>query len=404
MKKKLKTKKRFKFLTISLIVSITANISLMTLFFYQSLKEKKQSKIFELRSLSLEKTKQQENDLAECIDSFSKISFRELVTLLGSKEHIEEGYKIRDVALACLVKYHHFHLGKALSEQIQKRSFLFSKEGKSAEKILFFPGLSDRQFDAILHYAYTEKWPLTSQGLFLLLKAWPEPLDESLMTAFYHTKEFDYIASLFKGARVNNSDLLKMLLDGNFPLIKTFIKDNKEKSEYTFRKLLLTYIFYNSPTACKLLLQTDFLYAVKKLDDQMILTLLTLIEERTEDLEQFCFELIKSSRTNEVWMKSASILYAMAGEFISSPYDHKQTLQRFVFSKHLKEKWSESKKEAPIADSLFGSEGTRYLVKEGDTLWYIARRFKVDIDHLIEYNQLASDKIYPGIEIEIPEE
>jgi hypothetical protein len=406
MKKQKKQKGWFTILTISLIGSVACNIGLCTAFFYRFIKEKKTEKIFRLQPFSLEKSRKQENKLAVIVDQFSKLSFRELVTLLGAKEHIEEGYKVRDVSLACLVKFHHFHLGRALSEEVQNRPFLFTKQGKDPEKILFFPGLTDYQFDAIVHYAYTEKWPLTIRGLYSLLKKWEGPVDKSLMSAFYHTKEFEWLEMVFKrgGVKVKQKDLLQMVLQADLSLLSTFIKDHEDVGELTFREFLLSYIFHKSPASVQLLLETDFLFAVKKLDDPMILTLLSLIEEKTEDVEQFCFELIKSCRSDAVWEKSAQILYAIAGETISEPYNHKDTLQRFVLSQALKEKWSEEKKEMPIADSLFGPKVIHYLVKEGDTLWMIARKYKIDIDHLIKHNKLANDHIYPGIEIEIPEE
>ena len=54
-------------------------------------------------------------------------------------------------------------------------------------------------------------------------------------------------------------------------------------------------------------------------------------------------------------------------------------------------------KEPPYAKQ------TKYTVQEGDSLWLIAKKFKVSLDKLIESNQnLNSDKIYPGQTVVIP--
>lgn len=43
-----------------------------------------------------------------------------------------------------------------------------------------------------------------------------------------------------------------------------------------------------------------------------------------------------------------------------------------------------------------------YIVQEGDSLWKIARRFNVDVEHLRAHNKLKSDALKPGTPIRIP--
>ena len=47
------------------------------------------------------------------------------------------------------------------------------------------------------------------------------------------------------------------------------------------------------------------------------------------------------------------------------------------------------------------SGGTKYIVKEGESLWLIAKRYNCHVSDLIEWNKLDSDKIKPGIELTI---
>lgn len=405
--------KRFRFLTQALIISGALNIGLIATFFYFVLKDRQRSIVYELKPSSGEKTGQ-ELTLAEALMQFSTLSFRELASYLAIKDHIEDGYTYRDIALACLVKYHHFNISSALPGQmLQKRTLIFSKKDSPIKTNMFiFAGLSDYHFDAICHYAYTEKWPLTPEGLFLLLQKWKKPWDDTLKQTFFVTEEFHLIRTLFHRSNVSIEPdlLLKMLCEGDWAMLEDFVnKQRKESdlSETTRRIVLLNYIYKKSPSAASILLQCDFLFGVKRLDDKTICLILDLLSKKTEDVEQFCFELIKSSRADEVWKKSAQLLYRFEGEELKEPYDHKETLKRFVLSKVLQEKWGEKEKELkPLAEVVFGKKSNviSYTVEDGDTLWKIARRYKIDIDELIEYNHLKTDCIYPGSQLNIPRE
>ena len=43
-----------------------------------------------------------------------------------------------------------------------------------------------------------------------------------------------------------------------------------------------------------------------------------------------------------------------------------------------------------------------YIVQEGDNLWKISRRFKVDVNVLRGHNKLKSDALKPGTTLKIP--
>lgn len=395
-----KWNKRLKVFTLGLIVSVTCNVVLLTLFFTRYLGESPLVQSFDLKPLFLEASKKEGKSLAEAIDRLSGLSFKELVSLLSSKDPLEEGYTLRDVALTCLITYHHFNLMGAIPDNIQKRTFLLRQQDQDGQKIIFYPGLTDEQHELINHYACTEKWPLTSKGLFSLLKKWVGSTDDSLEKAFFHSEEFVWVEALFglSGQKADQKQLLQMLLDRDFDHLKNFINQNHEITDVTLRKFLLSYIFCKSSIACSMLLRSDFHFAVKKLDDQTILHILPLLNEVTEDVEKYCKELIQSSRSDAVWEKSAEILFRNVNEVLPDPYDHQLTLKRFISF------IPEEKKQEPIPQPLPEVKFTTYKVKEGDTLWKIARRFHVGISKIIDYNQLNSDKIHPGREIKIPQQ
>ena len=166
---------RTKWLTQALIISGTLNIALIATFAYFVLKDKQQTLTLELKPTST--TPLITN--AELLHSYSLLPYQELLLRLENSDHIEEGLTKRDLSLACLVAFHHFNLDKALGGlTLQKRTIPFT-EGQETIDIPVFPGLTDYQFLAIIQYAKTEQWPLTSRGLFYELKRSASPRDPS---------------------------------------------------------------------------------------------------------------------------------------------------------------------------------------------------------------------------------
>ena len=80
-------------------------------------------------------------------------------------------------------------------------------------------------------------------------------------------------------------------------------------------------------------------------------------------------------------------------------------MERFVLSDELKDKWqTEEIKKATLSSIIYSNENQDpniHIVKDGDTLWKIARIYKVEIDELIQMNNLDNDKILPGKEMVI---
>ncbi|MEI6241915.1 MAG: LysM peptidoglycan-binding domain-containing protein [Chlamydiota bacterium] len=389
--------RKTRILTQVLIFSGAVNIGLLSTFFYFVLKDKQIVPLekMEPKVVKKEITKQ------ELFSLYSSMSFRELLTLLINKEHIEDGYLKRDLALGFLTQYHHFDLIKAIGNRaIQKRKISFGKE-KDSGSLIIFAGLLDEDYEAVLRYAYTEKWPYTAEGIFSLIQKSTKPRDPTLEQAFFLTSEFQNIQSLF-GLEIQNEVLLDLLSEGKWEVITSFFTASKEKElmlEEKRRSFLHKYLDQNSSMAAKLFLQTDFLYVLKKFDDQQILSLLNLLQEKNEPVQQLCLELIKSPRSDVVWKKSAEKLFVFAKEPFPEKYNQEDVVAHFF------PKMKGSKKSTPLKDIAWGKEHPNhslYLVKDGDSLWKIARAHKIEMDEIIRVNDLKNDKIRPGKKILLP--
>jgi LysM repeat protein len=400
--------KKFKILTFSLIASGALNIGLVTAVASLLLSEDKPSglpgkskKIAEIEKLTN----------GAVLQSMSKLSFRELAALLTNRELVEEGYSKRDLALAALTAFHHFHLEKALGgAPTQKRLLAF--EGISPIEV--YPGLSEEQFDAAVHFAYQEKWPLTSKGLFGLLQKVGLGADDTLREAFAMTPEVYALQTLFQksGSPQEAQVLIQLITEGNWDLIDRFMKEQSQLLDLSIekrRRLLLSYLAHQSSTAAYLLLETEPSFVLKKLDDKGVLDLVVLLTHKTEAAAQFCAALLSSPRSDAVLQAAALKLYAFAGEASPAPLDVKAATARFASSLKPAPKGDVAKaaapSSAPSAPAAKGkiAGGKRHLVKEGESLWKIARQHKVKVDEIVQLNGLEKQTIRPGMNLKIPE-
>ncbi|MCI0382124.1 MAG: LysM peptidoglycan-binding domain-containing protein [Chlamydiae bacterium] len=365
-------RKKAKSLTQFLIISITLNIGFIATLIYFSFKETVGSSSLELKPQEIF-TDREMTTLQQVFNMYSSLSFQELLLRLANKEHIEEGYTKRDIALSCLVAFHYFNLERALGGMmIQKRSLLFTHpQGEEQIEIALFPALTDCQYSAVVQYAKIEKWPLTTEGLFYKVQSQDRQNEEGLFEAFFLTPEFHFAQTLFNrsGSSLKKETLLHLIAEGTW-LTLTYqveeLKNNPDFSPEKRRQFLLRYLSENSKIAANLLLEQEYEFTCKKLDDAQILHLISLLEP---DLPpRFAQDLLASPRSDVVLKK------------IAASFGNLQ-------------KTSEIK--VPTKSII-------HTVESGDSLWKIAKKYKVPIQLIIDYNHLESERIRPGKKLEIP--
>lgn len=380
--------KKFRILTLALIFSGALNIGFLAGFAYFMLKSSE-------LPLAIARTRKSEPETTngQLFSSMSRLTFRELVSFLTNRDLVEEGYTKRDLAVAALVAFHHFNIEKALSAPpAQVRTLSLAGD----QRVDVFPGLTEDQFEAIIRFAYQEKWPLTSKGLFALLQRWESPRDESLEQAFALTPEFYALQLLFQKTEAPQElpTLLNLISEGSWELLDRFTREQSQILDFSpekRRNLLLSYLSLHSPTAAQILLRTDFLFALKRLEDRGILDLLTLLKRQTEEGTRFCTELLRSPRSDAIWQAAAMTLYSYAGEMPTLPIDPKAVLARF----------------APDARLLLvepePTSARFHIVKEGESLWKISRQYKVKVDEIVKLNGLEKDSLFPGMTLKLPQ-
>jgi len=416
--------RRTKWLTQALIISGTLNIGLLATFAYFVLKEREGNFVLESKPSFKElSSKDAAPTNVQFLRSYSVLPFQELIARLENRELAEEGLTKRDLALACLTTFHHFNLEKALGGlSIQKKTVAFTnQEGQETIHLNVFPGLADYQFAAILQYAKTEKWPLTSHGLFNELKRSPEMQDSSLLAAFHLSPEFHGVYTLLtkSGLNLSKQQVIDLIIQGSWEQLTDLNAEQRialDLSADKRRSFLCSYLNHRSKYAAQILIENDLDFVAKRCNDTQVLTLLDLYSEHNPSLEQFAKELLISPRTEAVCRKAATLLYAWSKEEWKEPYDPLAAIQRFC-PQQVAMALPQPKEETlitPVKATLQtqkppqtnrGADSKRkmHTIEPGDNLWKIARKYHVSVEELMRTNRMESEKLRPGKQIEIPE-
>lgn len=406
---------RIQFLTKTLLLSGGLNIVLIALLFYFIAKETPPRPYYELKptdksasSIALNLTNQ------EALFRLRALSFDQLIFKLNEKDLVDNGYSVRDLALATLVFFHNFNLNEALKGYEEptatgKIPLGKNKEGEMVE-VLVYQNLSDDQFKAVTEYATKEAFPVTNKGLFFLLRKEKEVKDPALRDTFYQTPEFSSVETLLnRGLQpIERNEILNLLLQGTWKYVSTFTQEqrvNQDLSPAKRQRLLLDYIDMGSQVAATILLKTDGPFASKKLDDPHVEAILKLLKEKNKENEEFAMAILTSPRGDIVKETAANKLYEFYGEEKPVENIKEEAIKRFSDQKTAK-KASPKKKVVTFKEatpqSTPSTAGQSYVVQEGDSLWKISKKFKVSVDELKNYNGMDSDFLKPGTQLKIP--
>ncbi len=416
--------RRAKILTQALIISGTMNIGLVGTSFYVILKEKQAALSAERLVPSTDPAIHISNE--QILRIYSALSFQELLLKLENKDLAEEGYTKRDLALACLAAFHHFNVEKAVGGLISQKRTIYFRSADASEfiDVVALPGLTDEHFNAALHYARTEKWPLTSKGLFFELKRSFPRIDSSLMEAFFTTPEYYSIHTFFQktGLPTEMNEIVSFLVDGEWESLKEFCEQQRMIQDFSVEKrrsFLLSYLDkYRSTQAAVLLTLHDLDFITRRLDDYSVGCFMQKIKEKEAPLGSMAKEILISPRADEVRKQAAAILYEMVKEPMPLEYDHLMAVQRFFpeslpqsvpdaqpaisKTKNVLEKVAEEIIKENLRSQVTSAKRV-HRVQEGESLWKIARKYKVSVEEIKRLNQMDSDKLRAGKLLQLPE-
>lgn len=396
-------------LTISLFISGALNVLLIAFTFFWAFRERPPTPYCELkpkaentRSYAFSPTN------ADLIKNYKALSYEQLFSKLMKTGLVEDGFTERDLALAVLAAFHDFDLEKALGKfslPLQKRMLSFN-EGQ--EKIIIYSGLTNDQFDSILTYIHTEKWPFKSKGLYHLLKKEQYKEDQTLLDAFMLTQEYALTEKLFKNFPIKKEDVLFLLQEGDWGLLSAFIEKQKTSPDFgdeNRQRFLLGYLKAGSKTAAKILLKTDFEFVSKRLSDPTVISIARLIEENTPEASQFLASLAASPRGDQVRAIVTDKYEELTGKKWEPLVSRTTTLgSAATIEKAIPIKEAPKSPMKPVAKVTQPpkKKDVLYIVQDGDSLWKIAKLFKVSINEIRSVNKLKTDFLKPGTPLKIP--
>ena len=341
--------KRTRILIHALIISGTLNFALIATFITFVLKERK-GVVLPI-AVQYESIQQISLSNGDVLSKYFHMSFEELVKELYDETHVEHGYRRCDLALSCLTAFHYFDLERALSGfPLEKRQFAFvNSDGGEEIPLSLYPGLDEGRFKAIRIFARTEVWPLTPFGLYQEMRA-QESSPTSLKDALMMTSEVYTLKRKLHQLplAISDDNILDLIKLSEWPHIENFT---------TLPAFLMPCIEKDSKLAAYLLVLLEKDYALKQLDNEQIEKLITLLTEKTPEVEAFLAEVSEGIRPESV------------KELAGAP---PSTVER------------------------------SYIVQQGDSLWKISREFDVKIEVLRTLNSLESDNLKPGTKLTLP--
>lgn len=346
--------RRSRILIHSLIISGTLNIALIATFVTFVLKERKG---VVLPTLTQERVKEMSLTNREVLESFRGMRYEELVRELFDETHVEEGQRRCDLALAFLTAFHDFDIERAFSGfPMEKRSFQL--DGKT---MTLFPGLSEERLEAIRAFARTEVWPLTPRGLFQEIRN-RDSFPQSLIDAFRSTNEYFVIYRAFQRLpyAISDDHLFSLITKASWEGIQAFSEELQTSSTgtpHSFAPFLVPILEKKSSLAAYLLVLLEKEYALKKLSDEQMETLLSLLTDRTPEIEAFLTEVKGGIRSDEIQQ--------LAGKPLENP-------------------------------------PRTHIVQTGDSLWKISREYGVKVDIIKEMNNLESETLKVGSTLTLP--
>lgn len=377
--------RRLPWTTQSLILSVTLNVLLAATFFYFLIHQ---------NPLQFAYPPSVESHITSppfSLEKLSSLPFHDLQAMLQDEREVAYGYRVCDVALGALATYHDFDVERALGRG--KLSHIEWKE--SEETFLIFPKLSKSDFQTLLAFSETEKWPFHYKKMYETIQASGiEKCDPELLLYFCHTPQFISLQTLFSRAQIpiQKRTLLQLSLEMGWEPLAEFLEEEKTNCNFSpekRRQLLVKALHQGSQTALQLILKTDLEFAVKHLPDSELNLLLSALEIETQEGQHLCQMIIQSPRQGAPRDKACMLLGLkpeepeLAGKFYEKPGIQEL---RPVF------------REQPPAAPPPGV----HVIQPGESLWLIARKYKLPLERLMEANHLQSTVIQPGRTLKIP--
>lgn len=325
-------------------------------------------------------------DAASVLKAVLNTPYPELVSQVLNKTSIEPGLLKRDLVLAVLSESYFIDVARALNRpQIHVQYLTYDDAGKSRQ--LPVPrGLADSDFELVAQFLKQEAWPLTAKGLFLKLKFGIK--DDKLKQSFYRAPQFSKIYDALKPtlSPLNEEKLCLILLKGDVTDLEKFSLEI-ESGQFQPEAFLTHYILQKSAYAASLLVDLES-FTPKSLTDKEALCLLESLAAFSDKQKQVAQELLSSFRHESFKQEVLSFVPNLESK-IASVSQKEEIKQKIELPKK-------------TLEQVPAKSARTYVVQEGDSLWKISRKFKIDVESIKTANHLETENLKAGKVLIIP--
>lgn len=352
----------------------------------------------------------------ESFQKYRAMSDSELIALLVSDTHVGFGYSEGDIATSLLYE-RGYDIEPVLKTFNAWPMSLFelswsqeTQEGQKPISFKIFSGLTHPMRSSFQKYLTHKKAPYQ---LSYVLAQYNQNGDLSFaQEALWHRSSVRLWHGYYQTLGLSQEEAWKALL-----AMKLEAFEKTPSHDILLPSLFSLFTKDCPPTVSKGLIDQRLQECVA-LDDEMVLLLLRSLDEYPYAKAKFCFRLLQVPRkgpiheiardtlavvTKDPRLKNISIEKLVAWVQAAKKAIHAPSLPQPQENKRESSLCALVQEKKPIAQTQAPSRHVTYVVKQGDTIWKIAQKFKVDPNKLIAFNSLKKGQISPGQKLQIPE-
>lgn len=365
----------------------------------------------------------------------------DLIRLLDDETPVANGYRTQEFALALL-----HARGYQVEDPLRPlgawpqpmSSFTWTDAHGSPQKIMLFSSVGAREFQAVKSFLLEASVPLTAQGILQRLMD-GESID-SLRSALIRTDEWMTFSRMFGG--LSESEALVLCRSLGLEGFSATVEWGRAHADTQELGPFLLAVFAKTPSS-RLAEYLAAYYAdtvVVQAPDETVLSLYTFLPPASEPGVRLAMRLLHGQRKLPVWQASQAYLARAAQMPALSSLSRDQVLEQLhnlvrsakstpppkpvaiqappsspviqakpPITVEQKPKVLVTPKPQTPTAAASSRAATRqlrpyrtYVVRKGDTLWSVSKRFNVDVEKLKYLNRLKGTALVPGKVLRIP--
>lgn len=363
------------------------------------------------------------------LSRLSDLSDQELLSSLQDQKVVANGYQVRELALSVLEMRGYLIQDPLRSTglwPVSKSFFSWKDSSSNQHNLVLYSSLKDVHFEALEKFCATTETPFTAEGLVARLSG--DASNVKLKEALFRTDDWAVLRRLFSDK--SEDDLVSLCSCLGPTHFSRLTEYGRVGGSPDGLPDMMMKFFHDSPSrALAELIATSYSnHVVVLATDEDTMLLLKQLPRSSASGVRLAMRLLRAQRKMPVWSTSQSYLAYEKG---LEPIAKMNRDQALAFMQKLaqpvnqpdqpvkenskptsgdpkksSEKVASKPTVAAIVSNRLASRQLRpygrYVVKKGDTLWSIAKRFNVDVEKLKYLNGLKGTSLAVGKELRIP--